>query len=214
MCSIVGSFDKEIFKKLLRQNQSRGSFSYSFMAIDVQTGGVFGKKNFGEFDCTVVDSSPDNCYYVGHTQAPTGGLVHDLTRIHPAVMSDSFLFHNGIIKHSDVERLQKTFNTPDNWDTRLFLYAIINQGLKPTLNSIDGSFACVFGTNDAPTSLNVFRSNAGILYCDEDINLSSTFFDNSVRINADTIYTIDFTTKSITPTDTFKSVSSPYYFAD
>ena len=209
MCSIVGSFSKQRFKELIKLNQSRGSFSYSFMVINPETFEIIQMvQDFGGFNYDVIDASPDG-YYIGHTQAPTGGLIQDPERIHPALYKEKFLFHNGIIKQKDVERLKAELETDESWDSKLMLQEIANKGLKFTLDTIDGSFACVYFNG---TSINVFRSAAGILFVGNDLDISSTKFDNSVRIEKDTIYNFDLNNKTISKIEDFTSKSSPYFY--
>jgi hypothetical protein len=210
MCSIVGSFSKTTFKELVKLNQSRGSFSYSFLVLnpaDLST--VSLEQRFGVFNTESVDTAPDNMFYLGHTQAPTGGLIEDPNRIHPASLGNDFLFHNGIIKQKDVGRLQLEHASEDGWDSRLMLMEIQKKGLMETLNTIDGSFACVF--NDRQ-KLRIFRSAAGTLFVDEALNISSTSFIGGSRIEKDSVYVVDLLNKNVIIEDTFKSKSSPYFY--
>lgn len=210
MCSIIGSFSKTKFKELVKLNQYRGSFSYSFLVLDpISLETISLTQNFNEFNLDIIDSAPDNMYYLGHTQAPTGGLVKKVERIHPARINDFFLFHNGIIKQKDVERLQQLYDINEEWDSKLMLANIYNIGLLEALNTLDGSFACVF--NDM-TSLRIFRSAAGILFVDDSLNISSTKFDNSTRIEKDTIYELDLKNRKLLINNNFVSKSNPYFY--
>lgn len=210
MCSIIGSFSKTKFKELVTLNQSRGSFSYSFMVFDTVKNNIVSlNQDFGEFPQIILDSAEEGMYYIGHTQAPTGGLIKDLNRIHPAMRNNEFLFHNGIIKEKDVKRLQNEIETTEGWDSKLMLIEIQNTSLLDTLNSIDGSFACVYFDSE---SVRIFRSSAGILFVDKDLNISSTKFDNSERIDKDTVFKLNFTDKLTMFENTFTSKSSPYFY--
>ena len=210
MCSIIGSFSKQKFKELVELNQHRGSFSYSFLVLDpenLQT--VFLEQNFGKFNVSSLQNSPNGMFYLGHCQAPTGGLIEDPNRIHPAQIETSFLFHNGIIKQKDVLRLQNEHKTSDGWDSKLMLQEIQKIGLMETLNTIDGSFACVF--NDRK-KLRIFRSAAGTLFIDDELNISSTKFDKAQRIEKDTVYHLDLLHKYVIIENKFKSKSNPYFY--
>lgn len=208
MCSIVGSFSKDKFKELVKLNQSRGSFSYSFLVLNPTTlETVSLTQNFGTFPTDIVDSTSG--VMLGHCQAPTGGLIEDPDRIHPARLDNSFLFHNGIIKQKDVKRLQEEYSTNEGWDSKLMLIEIKKKGLIDALNTLDGSFACVYKDQEG---IFIFRSQAGTLFVDDDLNISSTKFDNSERIKHDTIYKLDLINKSISEYNTFKSKSSPYFY--
>jgi len=210
MCSIIGSFSKDKFKELVILNQKRGLFSYSFLVLDPETLlTVSLTQGFGGFDISEIDKAPNNMFYLGHTQAPTGGLIKDYSRIHPAQIDNMFLFHNGIIKQKDVKRLQQKYMTNNGWDSMLMLEDINSNTLIHTLNTIDGSFACVF--NDTET-FSIFRSAAGTLFIDDYLNISSVFFNGSERIKKDTIYTVKFKEKLILESETFKSKSNPYFY--
>lgn len=209
MCSIVGSFSKVIFKNLIELNQNRGSFSYSFLVLNPATLNTESLiQNFGKFDTSVVDSAEPGLFF-GHCQAPTGGLIEDPNRIHPAKIGDKFLFHNGIIKQKDVTRLQKEHNTDEGWDSKLMIMEINKKGLMETLNTIDGSFACVYKENN---NIFIFRSQAGTLFVDENLNISSTKFNNAQRIKHDTVFKLNLINKSLDVFDIFKSKSSPYFY--
>lgn len=210
MCSIVGSFSKDKFRELITLNQSRGSFSYSFLVLNPETQEkVSLTQEFGPFDFKVLDTVPDGMYYLGHTQAPTGGLIKDRSRIHPASNVDCFLFHNGIIKQKDVDRLQKELNTDEQWDSKLMLMDIKSKGLLESVNTIDGSFACILKDT---YSLRVFRSAAGTLFVDSNLNISSTNFGSGFRIKHDTIFNMDLKSKKMLELATFKSKSNPYFY--
>jgi hypothetical protein len=210
MCSIVGSFSKQKFKELIKLNQSRGSFSYSFFQFDTTTMTVSAvEQNFGEFPLEIIDQAEDGMMLFGHTQAPTGGLIFDKNRIHPAKIKEDFLFHNGIIKQQDINRLQKEHETDEAWDSKLMLMEIQKIGLFQTLNTIDGSFACIFKDE---SKMRIFRSAAGTLFVDNELNISSTLFEGSNRIEKDVVFYLDFDTKTVIKENLFKSKSNPYFY--
>ena len=210
MCSIIGSFSKTKFKELVSLNQNRGSFSYSFLVLDPSTLKIVSLiQDFGEFPLDIIDMAQSKMYMIGHTQAPTGGLVEDPNIIHPAQVDHKFLFHNGIIKHKDVRRLKDELKTYEFWDSKLMLMDIIKNGMIPSFYTIDGSFACVYKDNN---SIKLFRSAAGTLFVDNKLNISSTKFSNVPRIDKDTIFDIDFSNKSISKINSFTSKSNPYFY--
>jgi len=208
MCSIVGSFSKQTFKELVTLNQSRGLFSYSFMVFDPTNHKIVSlNQNFGEFPLSIVDDAQSDMYYIGHTQSPTSGLIQDVNRIHPAMSNNQFLFHNGIIKQKDVLRLQSAINVDEKWDSKLMLLDIQNTSLIETLNTIDGSFACVYFDG---SELMIFRSAAGTLFIDKQMSISSTKFNDSYRIDKDKVYALDFKL-GLNEIGAFTSKSSPYF---
>lgn len=167
------------------------------------------EQNFGEFPLEIIDASKDGCYLIGHCQAPTGGLIKDPNRIHPAKIKGDFLFHNGIIKQQDINRLQKEHETNEAWDSKLMLMEIQKIGLLQTLNTIDGSFACIFKDE---SKMRIFRSAAGTLFVDNELNISSTLFEGSNRIEKDVVFLIDFENKMLVKEQIFKSKSNPYFY--
>jgi asparagine synthetase B (glutamine-hydrolysing) len=209
MCSIIGSFSKDKFKELVLLNQHRGTFSYSFLVLNPKKLKIDTlKQDFGSFDLNSIDDATDG-YYLGHCQAPTGGLIKDKDRIHPAKIDDVFLFHNGIIKQKDVTRLKMEHETYVEWDTKLMLMEIKKNGLTPTLNTIDGSFACVYVDG---LKFRIFRSAAGTLFVDDCGNISSTKFENSNRIEQGNVFVLDLLNNTMITEDKFVSKSSPYFY--
>lgn len=167
MCGIFFSTNKDKFIELKILNQSRGKFAYSYFGINENLDYKFWK-NFGVFDERYVDDR--NIIHIGHCQAPTGGLIQDEGRIHPAKLKGNYLFHNGIIN---------TFRS-EEWDTMFFL-KLLNDDFKKTLNEIEGSFSCIFITNDK--NIVFFRNSLCPLFYfsnyDDGFHLSSVSFKNS-----------------------------------
>ena len=211
MCSIIGSFSPGKFKQLVALNQSRGQFSFSFMLLNPHTCSVISlHQDFGTFQIDLIDKVPKGVYLLGHTQAPTNGLIRDKNRIHPATCNLAFLFHNGIIKQKDIKRLQSVLKTSEEWDSQLMLYDMIQTGLVESLNTVDGSFSCVYSDSK---QLRLFRSAAGVLFVDDDLNISSTYFEGSTRLKKDVVFIVDFIKQKLVEEITFKSMSNPYFLA-
>lgn len=221
MCSIIGSFDLEKFLELVKLNQSRGTFSFSFATLFINNGEILSVdliKQFGEFQENVLATqnspTPFTKYYIGHVQAPTGGLLKEPGRIHPSVLQknrqNSYLWHNGILKENCITTLQTRNNRKSQWDTKLLHLEIWNHGLK-SLSNIDGSFGCVL------ISLNrmyIFTSDIITLFIDNEFNLSSIPFTNSRRIDPNFIHMMDFNEQKLIASRKFQSLSSPYYFGN
>lgn len=211
MCSIFGSFSRDIFIDLARQNQYRGSFSYSVAVFDPYFGIADMVKDFGKLD---INRIPDkNCheYYIGHVQAPTGGLIKDYNRIHPCEYYETYLWHNGILKSNTLKKLQSKFDLDESWDTRLLHYELHASGFD-ALNDIDGSFGCVYINH---MNFYMFTSDIVRIFIDDDYNISSTKFPNSTYIEPNVVFNIGIEGKgkiNINKETTFNSKSSPYYF--
>lgn len=195
MCSIIGSYKKEMVKSLVELNQHRGNFSWSI------TLGNMTIKNFGEFDFEKLNSMNKEGYLISHIQAPTGGMIEDVDRIHPTEINKTKLWHNGLITPRGIRELQKKTYSDNMFDTKLLHKAIDEFGFE-VLSSIEGLFSCLyFDGND----YFIFRTKHGKLYIDNELNLSSERFENSKCINYDTIYKLDFSKKRIENIESFKT---------
>ena len=198
MCSIIGSFDIEILKRLILLNQHRGNFSYSITGINKSE----TKREFGELDPNSLSGMDGNDYYLCHVQAPTGGLIKDENRIHPVKHEDSLLWHNGILTDSGIKRLQVETESTETFDTYLMVKALDKYGLD-ILNDIEGLFSCVWKNKDGKYL--VFRTKHGKLYVDENLSISSERFEGSKCINFDTVYEIDWENRVLKPIANFKT---------
>ena len=206
MCSIVGSFNKEKIKELIKINQYRGNFSYSISLIDIDNNNKILQqiKHFGLFDYNLLDNLEvvnKNVYYVCHVQAPTGGLLKEYNRIHPTKVNNSYLWHNGIITPKGMKYLQDySYNNNIDFDT-LALNNQLYNGNFCDLSAIEGLFSCLYLDNN----LYMFRTKHGKLYIDTNLNISSEKFNNSKCINFDTVYKVNLKDKNIIIYDTFKT---------
>jgi len=206
MCSIIGSFDKDSFEELVDINQFRGNFSYSFSIYDINEKRVKEQtKGFGEFDKSLIKNavSEPNVYYIGHLQAPTGGLLKEVNRIHPTIIEfdgdNSMCWHNGMLTSRGIKYLQKKLNTDETFDTKLLHKAIISSDYVKLLSEVEGLFSCLFYDRD----LYVFRTKHGKLFVDDDMSISSERFDNSKCINYETFYRMDFKNMKLSAGDKF-----------
>jgi hypothetical protein len=218
MCSIIGSFDKRRILELNEINAKRGSFSYSIGHIDPDTN-CFGivEKDFGEppLEKLLEREVFNNKYIVMHRQAPTNGLTRDRSRIHPAVKQDitknlHYLYHNGIVKANDLQRLEKIHNQKFPWDTYAILTDIVRFGLDISLKDLDASFACIY-IQDLKRTL-LFRNSSSIIYYDNDLNISSEFFPGGIELIANNLYRIDFQNRLLDEIQTFQNIEDRYFF--
>lgn len=200
MCSIIGSYDLEVLKKLIKLNQHRGNFSYSVTRIC--EAGTVTKREFGELDPNSLNETLKDCYFLCHVQAPTGGLVKDENRIHPIKYEGDLLWHNGILTDSGIRMLQVDTESKETFDTYLMVKALEKFGIE-VLSFIEGLFSCVWKNKDGKYF--VFRTKHGKLYVDENLSISSERFEGSKCINYDTVYLIDWENRCLVPVDTFKT---------
>lgn len=216
MCSIVLSYNRNKFIELMEYNQKRGNFSFSVAEFNQIEGIRSIYKDFGLFDKKVVSDRDNNdSLFIGHVQAPTGGLIQDINRIHPSVIGEpiphSWMWHNGILKETEIINLQNHLMFEDeSWDTKL-LHNIISIGGFKELNDIDGSFGCIL-INRYPISYKIYLFTNAIIsmYIDDEFNISSTEFPGSEKIEPNLVY--DITYGELRPITAFESKSSPYYF--
>lgn len=201
MCAIFASFDPIKLKDLHTLNSYRGELSYSvstFKQIDNEIKLQVLMKDKGKLHPNLIDNVPGGNYYVCHTQAPTAPS----SDIHPAVVGNSLLWHNGIVKQGTIA------NVP--WDTEYILSQIIDYGWS-SLSRIDGTFACI-GFID--NQLFAFRNEISPLFVDGHLNISSTKFPGSVPIAPNKVLKFDLKFKMLDQQATFETVENPYYFDD
>lgn len=218
MCGIFGSFDSQQFINLVIANQHRGTTSHSFMSITKWYDIYELIQHGGAFPFEILPKETGN-FWLGHVQAPTGGL-HVEGRIHPAILNNFILYHNGIIKAPEVKRLMKEQNTTEEWDTKLLLNHIIVDGkFEPErLNDIDGSFACVL--LHIGRGLFIFTNDSAPLHIDwNTLSISSVRVKSMnpkdadyKRIPTNTVYSLDLKEKEIREVVKFQNQNSPYYF--
>ena len=94
------------------------------------------------------------------------------------------------------------------FDTYIMLRLIYDLGIEEALSKLDGSFACVLILNE---ELYIFRNNPGVLYIDDELNISTTEFNNSRLIKKNVILKLDIKSKSIDEVGKFTSISNPYF---
>jgi hypothetical protein len=204
VCSIIGSFKKEKIIELCELNAYRGQQSHSIGYYDPDIQDFFYIcRSYGPVNYDMIDIPEDN-YCVVHMQAPTTDSDDD--SIHPAAIGRSLLWHNGILKQKEIQRLQKIFNTDETWDTYLLLMQMINKG---TPENIDGTFSCLYYNG---SNLHLFRNEISPMFIDNDCNISSTKFEGSHPTKENTLYLFRPERNILNEVFTFKTVENPYYF--
>ncbi len=176
MCSIFGSFNRNKILELNELNKDRGNFAYSISTINNQLNII--KQEFGELNPDDIPKTND--YILCHRSAPTAGLIKNYNNIHPAMYKGHYLYHNGMLKNSTIRLLESRYNENYTWDTYAILKDIVKYQLINSLNYLDGSFACIY-INDL-FQVFIFRNQSSIIYYDEDLNISSTSFKDSIEL--------------------------------
>jgi len=210
MCAIIGTRNINSIMPLYELNSYRGKHSHSIAVYDIKHGDItILTRGVGELKESVIDTlrrdyNRDNYYYIVHSQAPTSeGRSSEF--IHPAHHNGSYLWHNGIIKAVECDRLRNTLGSDSQWDTQLLLMSIIDQG---NLNNLDGSFACLLYHRKR---LFMFRNEISPLFVDFDFNISSTKPTGDwFSVVPNRVYSIDFVAGATAIESTFNTFSSPY----
>ena len=216
MCAIFGSKDKQKFLELAELNQYRGNHSWSTTCFVTgrfehyanadRVKHILTYRGEGEFEDKVTGFPEDNkdgfiTYYLGHVQAPTT----DSRDSHPSDIDSDLLWHNGIIKDYQVEEWQHKYGHL-KWDTEL-LYRHLLFG--NSLDVVDGTFSCArYDKQD----LYLFRNEISPLFYDEDLNISSTKFENSKDTEAGVMYFMNLQRSELEPMKRFETKENPYYF--
>lgn len=177
MCSLIGSLDKGRLKALVKLNEYRGNRTSSVSSLDLDTFEI----KVTRFDQPLVDEAIENhfkdgFYNIIHMQAPTGPT----SGIHPAeshslARGQGFLWHNGLI-----------LGHQGDWDTQAILDGLMGHDGYESLNSLRGSFACMFAVNGK--SFSIFRNAISPLFIADNGDISSTEFEGSEKIDCDVIY--------------------------
>jgi len=212
MCAIFGSKDKEKFLELAELNQYRGNFAHSTTVF--QTGmfqhypdaekviHITTNTAEGEFkDSITMSKEYKITYYLGHVQAPTT----DSVKTHPSNINGDLLWHNGIIKDYQVQEWKHELGNVE-WDTELLHRHLV---LGNDLDNVDGTFSCARYTKD---NLYLFRNEISPLFYDEDMNISSTKFDNSLETESGVMYQMNLVNNSLELINRFETKENPYYF--
>ena len=209
MCSIIGSFNKDVIVDLVKLNLYRGQHSYSYSYYDPKTKIItYMRKDLGSIPVEDI-LVPEGQYCIAHMQAPTTDNK-SFNSIHPAIYgpSQSCLWHNGIVKDLCVKDMMKGLKETNSWDT----YLILKQfEMQRTLNGIDGTFSCLY--YKAEEGLKLFRNEISPMFFDNDFNISSTKFDNSQSLEPNIVWNF-IPGECIINESTFTTVENPYFFMD
>lgn len=208
MCSLIGSFSIDKYKELYELNAYRGTLTSSFTVIDEDSEIVtLNRFNNPERMFEVIENTlfagETGCYFLGHSQAPTTSA----SGVHPAEINDSLLWHNGIIKETEIKRWNTLLGTDFVWDTELLLNIVNIYGTQG-LSDVDGTFACVLARGK---DFYVFRNALAPLFYDDELNISSTKFKGCKPVPYGRVYRLDFDHKMLEPTtQTFNTKNNPY----
>lgn len=214
MCGLFGGRNKDKFLELAKLNAYRGNRSSSVVCINTDDR-FEGGENFiislqKGTDPITEDMVFGDGYFVGHVQAPTTD-ANAMDSIHPAMLNESMLWHNGIIKDFDVKRLQAKHQTDEKWDTMLLLKELYSLDWLDNLSEINGSFACVYHSENC---LYIFRNEISPIFIDDELNFSSVKFDGSRSLPPNTVFMFDGAMKTLQAIGEFKTKENPYFMPE
>jgi hypothetical protein len=211
MCSIIGSFTKEKIIELCELNKYRGEHSNSISYYIPKEHYFFSiSRALGPIDYDRINI-PKGAYCVVHMQAPTTENK-TMDCVHPAAAGSQIMWHNGILKPETIDRLREKHTgkllptAVKNWDTFLLLLDVKKEGYP---KDIDGSFSCLYA-DESRKKLWLFRNEISPLFWDTDMNVSSTKFENSVKVPPNQMWEVDFKKMTLLPGLKFRTVLNPY----
>jgi len=209
MCAIVGSFNTDTLKELVKLNSYRGQHSHSFSLYN-PTSKIFivTAQELGPIKESKINI-PEGWYGIVHVQAPTTDNK-SIDSIHPATFTNDHLWHNGILKTNQIKKLHEKHSWLKDWDTLLLMHEIINDGWD-ALNDIDGTFSCLMHKGK---QLFLFRNEISPMFYDSELNISSTRFEGSNPTDANKVLLMRLDSKLLDPVAEFRTVENPYYFGD
>lgn len=207
MCSIVGSFKKDTLIDLCELNAYRGQHSHSISYYDIVSGEISVQKYSGPVKYDFIEQRP-LVYMIVHMQAPTSDGKLD-GNIHPAHNDGRFLWHNGILKQTYIEKMKHDLQEICNWDTFLMVKSISKD--RNNINDFDGSFSCLLYENE---KLYVFRNEISPMFFDAYLNISSTGFRGSRPTPPNQIHHMDFNFSSLFAVENFTTRINPYFIED
>lgn len=202
MCSIVGAWTKDDVIDLCKLNEYRGQHSHSVSYYNPDTGELVVRKASGALDYDTI-KIPHNNYCVVHMQAPTD----EINGMHPARAGNRYLWHNGIVKQSNIPALQQLTGSNSTWDTELILQAYIKDAKN--LSQVDGTFSCLLY---AAGDLFLFRNEISPMFFDRTLCISSTKFEGSYPTDPNVILYMDMHDSTLVGGTTFKTANNPYFF--
>ena len=205
MCALFGSFDSKTLSKLAVLNSERGFSSHSLCFLEAYSGKmIWQEKSLGSFPTGEI-LIPKGCYAIAHIQAPTGSDSPSQKTIHPAEYLGQYLWHNGLIKNQEIEKIQAEFNTSEAWDTKLLLQ---NLASGKDLSLINGSFSCFWLSEE---KFFVFRNELSPLFFDESLNFSSVSFTGSQPLPANILFKVDWEKLKLETEEFFATKENPYF---
>ena len=205
MCGIALSVDPIQLDELVKLNTPRGARIHSVARINQDNVLTWLTKEPGPLESVSRAYEGLGSLVITHQAAPTsdiGALGHPAHRP-PGI----YMWHNGVIKQAELDRLKKILNFRSDWDTEVLMEATFeNKGVPPV---IDGSFACLLLSRNI---LWAFRNEIVPLYAN-DRSISSVPFEDAEELKAGWMYRVDQIPGGIDviPVKEFELGHSPYF---
>ncbi len=182
MCGITLSVDPVQLDELVKLNTPRGARIHSVARINQDNVLTWLTKEPGPLESVSKAYEHLGSLVITHQAAPTSeaGMLY-----HPANLMGKYLWHNGVIKQSQLDHFKLTTQLWSEWDTQLLLAAIDhNDGIPPKL---EGSFACLYLAHNI---LWAFRNELVPLYAN-DRSISSVPFEDAEELSPGVMYRVD-----------------------
>lgn len=210
MCSIVASFSIDEIARLIEVNRYRGELSHSVTVLHPDTYAIIAQwRGEGPIGNIRKHAWIDGSYVIVHQQAPTESDAS--TGVHPAEHMGMQLWHNGLIKAAEVERLRIEQHSSTHWDTELLLGHVFDHDVPL---DIDGSFACLLYDKCYPSEFVAFRNELAPLFYDDNLTFSSTLVDGLRSLIPNVMWKIDLKNKTLIEGKHFRTVNNPWYFGE
>jgi hypothetical protein len=186
---IVGSFDNDKVIELLASEPSEATH-HSLGQYDSVNGGFFGvNRGKGPIPpdyCGIHDNELYKIFFKTNisTKFTQPAELYSGSNIH-------FLWMDGHITEEEVIKLQLENDSDDVWPARLFLGHLIGSNVPV---GIDGLYSCVY-TNGV--SLFLFRNEYGTMYCNKELDFSTSPFRGSTPIPPNHVFEMVFNPKGL-----------------
>jgi len=232
MCSIIGSFDRNMYDVLFNANKERGTFAYSHCLFNNKNTAPFHIKKFSKLpDINKIADVASNVYHFGHFQAPTSSVrVWKEETSHPFEDNDWIVAHNGVI--SNFEELKQEYAPAQDIKVDSSLIPImlhfhtfkheksdkegnammIEKAIKVVLEKIKGTFA-VWIINRAQNRAFIARQGSTLFANTKTGSFSSVECKSAgwMQIPEGCIYEVMFKTRCLTLLGKFNN-NSPFLF--
>jgi glutamine phosphoribosylpyrophosphate amidotransferase len=189
MCGIFGTSDINRVNHFIDINKQRGSFAMGLLEVKQNYDIALYKSLIIERSKDLEDSSK---YFLCHIRSPTssGNKICGSNHIHPFVIDNEYLAHNGIIDNA--LELSKYIKNEyrgycNSVDSSYILPLIKSVGLERCCELLEGTFACWYlKFEDGVPIVRIWRTGSVCSY--SFVEFSSLTFNSSILLKENIIY--------------------------